>query len=470
VDERFEGRDYALIAGCRADEVSYEYSDPATKLACGALTYFFVREIRNAVAGEVTYRDIMDKVRALVAKEYPTQHPQLEGARLDHFVFHDGSNVPQPFILAAQRNDHVELEAGAVQGVTVGSVFDVYSPNTKKFVGVPAIAQIEVTAVEPFSASAKRLQGEPISAASRAVVRRHNYQEHKLGVFLSRRNDSKVLEQIREALQSPDRRVDTANENSPKFRDLFEIVAEAGMGRLILDEFGPNESPDVPNDGRRYIVLSAGDGSSLSPPLPAADAKVVESALNQLAQWGKWFNLLDIENPNPTQLKVTFQVRSVAAASGGKVTPSADGGLVLKPDELIEISVVNVGDQPIFFAILDLSTDGGVGVVYPPPGDQQSLAAGQPWARKTKTTLDKDRRMVRDFLKLFVTTRPVDFSFLRQDKIKGMPRDPQSRANPLVRLLGEAAFIEKGVAAVQADVDEWVTVTRVLDVVRGSNE
>src|SRR5262249_48651005 len=45
--ERFEGREYVLIAGCRADQLSYEHYD-AQNNPSGALTFHLVNEIKRA--------------------------------------------------------------------------------------------------------------------------------------------------------------------------------------------------------------------------------------------------------------------------------------------------------------------------------------------------------------------------------------------------------------------------------------
>lgn len=468
LDERFEGRDYVLIAGCRADQVSFEFADPNTNQPCGALTYFLVREIQNSAIGKVTYRDVMDKVKALVNKEYPTQHPQLEGAQIDKVVFNDASSIPQPFVTVFPQADGVRIEAGIVQGVTVGSVWDVYPPETKLFEHKSAVAQIEVTSVEAFSARAKRIQGTAVASASRALVRRQSYQSRKLNVYLALDEKSPALAKIKTSLESPEK-IDTNSETSPTFSDLFEVVATPGSARIVLDEIDPNEIAGLSPDSGRHIALSAGDGSALSPPVPVTDPKVGEKVLNQVNQWKKWFNLLDIENPNPTNLKVDLklELRTASWASGPKSEDEV--GLVVRPKDELEVAVTNNGTTPIYFTLLDLETDGSIAIVYPPTGEQQSLAPQKPWSQRFRATLANDRQSVRGFIKLVATTQPADFSFLRQEQIKGLPKDAASMNNPLVRILGEASLVAKGLEPVQTNLDEWTTKTRILDVVRPAN-
>src|SRR5262249_26252006 len=126
----------------------------------GALTYFLTRELRTSKAA-VTYRDVMDNVMGNVTVNYPAQHPQLEGAGIDQFVFSDAESLAQSYISVSPVDAAtVSLGANQVQGLTVDSIFDVYKPGTRKFVPPEKpIARIRVASVEPFTAEGKLISG-----------------------------------------------------------------------------------------------------------------------------------------------------------------------------------------------------------------------------------------------------------------------------------------------------------------------
>ena len=173
---------------------------------CGTLTHFFVAEVLRSGKAEATYRDVMEQVKAKVTGTYRLQHPQLEGANMDNTLLSDRSSLPQPFVPAAPKGDGITLEAGQVHGMTVGSVFDVYPPGTKSFDDpAKATAQAELVTVGPYQSEAKRVGGKPIQPSSRAVERRHNFQDRRIRLHIAGAGASGVLGKLREAVAGGDR-------------------------------------------------------------------------------------------------------------------------------------------------------------------------------------------------------------------------------------------------------------------------
>src|SRR5262249_29143804 len=78
---------YVLIAGCRDEEISYEYrpAEGDGKIVHGALTSFLSEEMRRATAG-TSYRDLFERAAAKVNAANSAQHPQMEG-RADRELF-----------------------------------------------------------------------------------------------------------------------------------------------------------------------------------------------------------------------------------------------------------------------------------------------------------------------------------------------------------------------------------------------
>jgi Caspase domain len=465
-----ERGDYVLIAGCKADEVSFEFTDPLSKQPCGALTYFFVQAVKSANAEQSTYRDIMDQVQAQVTRAYPSQHPQIEGADADNFVFNSKVSVPEPFVLASPEGDKLRLDAGEAQGIMVGSLFDVYAPGTKDFDDRPALTRIEITADEAFSATGKLLKPAAVPALSRAVLRQCGYPEQRIGVYFLNPGSNSVFAGIRSALESQDERIDRTHGASPRFRDVYEVVSQPNQARILVEQITPDEFnrlnakgelADLPSNSPMQVVVMAADGTILST-VPASDPDVKGRVLSELAQWGKWFQLRDVRNPSPSRIKIEFTVKPLKGRDArAPVLPD----LALASGEKIVFTVRNNGQQDVYFTILDFSSDGSIGIVYPPAGNQELLTKNVPeWSDQTVTFLPAGRKRVRDTLKLVATTSPIDFTFLRQERIKGLPKDPKSLENPLTRILGSAAYIERNVAPTTTNTDDWTTAERIVEV------
>jgi hypothetical protein len=443
-----KGRDFALLSACQADEVDFEYADSKGN-PCGPLTHFFVAE---ALAG-ATYRDVMDKVKAKVTSAYPSQHPQLEGAKIDDYLLSDQSSLAQPFIVAAPEGEGVVLEAGQVHGMTEGSLFDIYAPGTKEFSDpAKAVARVELTAADAYRSKAKRLSGQPIQQSSRAVERQHNFGERKIRLHVANPDQSPVLKKVRVAAASG-APTDPDNPKSPSFSQTFELIDKPGDAQLLLAERDAGK-------GARSIVVSAGDGTELSPPVPVDEAKAADHVLRQVTRWAKWLNLFALENPR-ARLDVGFEIRPASGVS-------RDPDLLKRPDltlvagQDVEFTVTNNSGKDLYFAILDLASDGSVEVIYPGEGRNEALAQGRSYKASATASVPEGRKFSRDNLKLVVTQGQVDFRFLRQEAIRDVPRAVN---DPLVNLLGQAALIERNLSSPRAELDGWVTKTRILEVV-----
>ena len=471
-----KSRGYALLSACRADEVAFEYTDQKGN-PCGTLTHFFVAEVLGSGKAEATYRDVMDKVKARVTGTYRRQHPQLEGANLENYLLSDRSSLPEPFVPASPKGDGIMLEAGQVHGMTEGSVFDVYPPGTKSFDDPSqATAQAELVTVGPYQSEAKQVGGKPIQPSSRAVERRHNFQDRRIRLHIAGAGASGVLGKLRAAVAGGDL-TDPGNPKSPTFAQTFEAAAKPADVQLLLKETKTKQ-------GARSIVLLGGDGTELSPPATVNEAGAVELVLEQLAGWArrhnsggsrarlniaatdqssvldklravvtgggrtepdnpksptfartfeatakpadaqllletkkteggasllvlsqnredgtepellfqtatdetgavqlvlerltlwaKWLSLLNLDNPRPG-LDVEFEIRS-------GTRDALDPALAKRPDltlvtgQKIEYIVTNKSGKDVYFAILDLASDGSVDVVYPAEGRNEALA------------------------------------------------------------------------------------------------
>jgi hypothetical protein len=452
INEGFKGSYYALLSACRNDEVAYEYADQNGN-PCGTLTHFFVALVLGSGKSGVTYRDVMDKVKAKVNGAFTRQHPQLEGANMDNYVLSDRSTLPQPFVPASAKGDGIILEAGQVQGMTEGSVFDIYPPGTKLFDNpAGAIAHAELVTVGLYRSEARRIRGNPIEPSSRAVERQHHFHDRKVRLHIAGGIGASVLGEIRNAMLGH-RQTDPANRRSPSFSQTFDLTADAANAELVLAE-------TKTRDGARSITLRSGDGTELSPPAPLDQPGAVSLILERLTGWARWLRLFALDNPRGT-LEVEFEIDSKASEPArGKPGNSAD--LTVVAGEKVEYVVTNKSGKDVHFAILDLASDGSVDVLYPAEGRNEALAPGNRYLGSAQTALPEGKAAIRDYIKLVATQSPVDFRFLRQEAIKEVPRDVE---DPLSDLLGQAALIERGLQRAPRRLDGWTTKIKTLEVV-----
>ena len=315
---------FALIAAATSRESAFEHF--ADGREHGALTYFLTRQLSNAKAGS-TYRDVMDNVAGNVTANYPMQHPSLEGAEADQYVFGDGSSLVGAFVLASPSlvtPHRVTLGVGEVQGATVGSSFDVYPPGSRKFAPPDKpVARVRLSTVGALSSEAAIISGGAIAPASRAVEREHQYGKLRMRVFFDGVESSPVLQAIREEVRA------LSN---------VEVVDAISVCNMQLKESGDR------------IQTLAADSTTLSTPVPAHGDGAVERVVGQIKSWAKWFNLLSIRNPH-SDIELQFTLKRSQTRDPMARVGRPDVGLM--EGEIVEATLTNNSERDVYVAILD---------------------------------------------------------------------------------------------------------------------
>lgn len=406
----------------------------------GALTYFLTRQLRSVKAG-ATYRDVMDSVIGNVTANFPAQHPSVEGAEADQFVFGDGASLARAYVTASPSlldGRRVTIGAGQVEGATVGSVYAVYPPESKRFAPPEnMIATVRLVSVGPFSSEAAVVSGSKPPQSSRAVERAHQYGSSRMRVLLDGVEQSAALQSIAQQLQ--------------KIPNI-EVVDKASLCNLQLKEAGGK------------IQTLGADSSTLSTPVAVDDPAMVNKIVSQVRAWMKWFGVLSIRNARP-DIELQFTLQGSEARDPMARAGRPDMGV--KAGESIVATLKNDSERDVYVSILDLSSDGSISVVYPvEQGVQAVLKPGSKLSRSLTTFVPKGRSVVTDILKVFASYKPIDLSPLTQGGIRSISGDD---ADPLADLLADAAGDSRGVSALgskQVDLGSWTAVQRVLVVKR----
>jgi hypothetical protein len=431
---------FVSIAAATSRESAFEHSVDAKDH--GALTYFLTQQLRNAKAG-ATYRDIMDSVIGNVTANYPAQHPSLEGAEADEYVFGDASSLAHSYVTASPSlldAHRVTLGIGQVQGATIGSTYDVYPPGSKKFAPPEkAAAKVRIASAGAFTSEATFISGASIPVASRAVEREHRYGNSRVRVFLDGVEQSQALQSIRDALQAI---------------KYVELADKPSMCNL-----------QVKQDGERIRTLAA-DSTTLSTPVAVSDPAMVERITGQIKSWAKWFNVLSIRNAHP-EIELQFTLKGSQTRDPMARVGRPDMGV--REGDKIDATLTNNSDRELYVAILDLSSDGSVSVVYPTEqGAKEVLRPGLKLTRTFNTSVPKGRSSVTDILKVFASYKPIDLTPLTQGQIRAID-EPGGELDPLQELLADSAGLTRQVSASSSapmNLGSWTTTQRVLVVKR----
>jgi len=411
---------FAFIAAARSDETAKEYT--AQGSTYGALTYFLTQEV-SLIGGHQTYEDVIGPIATDVSSRFPDQHVTLSGISKDNVIFGDTSVLTQAFVETSgtASNGDVTLHAGAVQGVTKGSVYDVYAPGTKSFDSQQPLAFVTVAEVGSFDSKAALKRTVVIQDHSRAIEKIHAYSDQKLKIYFQSPGGSAILRSVAAKLSTES---NLAVANDPE-----------GCQLRVNDQGGK-------------IGVYAPDAKKVLSSIDDKDPSAEQILLNDIGLWVKWYNILAIDNDRPgIEVKVRVIQDNPRAESG-------DGSFSMQPKDKFRLSFENFSGQNLYLAVLYLAESGRVKTVY------QSGAALPPAGKFTtydfQASLPGGRTATTDILKIFATDQPVDFSFLNQEAAVGSAKGlrPRGAESPLGQLLAQAALgYHRDIDAVPSD---WV--------------
>ena len=430
---------YVFLSGCNDNELSYELL--RNRQHRGAMTFFLTREIRNTRNNDVTYQQIMEKVKANVNAVYRSQHPQIEGANMKDLVFKAKSTPTSRNIVATQRAAYVVINAGRAHGVTKGSIYHIYPANSPipQIVGDSSVAQIQITNVSEFGSEGELIKGGPLNEPGIAVERSHAFIAERFPIMVDLKGtsrdqavaNSKTLIQLKNSLV-----------NDERYNSQFELVDEVQAARLVLSE---NKKGD--------IEILAGN-VELQPRLvldtkATADKGAEESVLKKLEHWHRWVKLAFLENPN-SELDVDLFVRGIGGQDNNKDRPRFQSG------QEIEFTVKNNSDKDLHISLLDFSGDGSISIINETP---ELVKAGKEYRVRTPVFVQKDFTEIQDIVKVFATVQEADFRFLQQGAApKGV--------DFAVALFDRAVGHSKGASVKPINVNDWTTASVVFDVVK----
>jgi hypothetical protein len=424
---------YAFIAAATSKESAFEYFSEGKDH--GALTYFLTRQLRTANAA-ATYRDVMDSVTGNVTSNYPSQHPSLEGVEADQYVFGDGSSLAQMYVAASPLDPNkVSIAVGQVQGATIGSTYEVYAPETKKFTP-PAkpVAVVQLTSVGAFTSEGKIVSGTKIAPFSRAVERVHWYGKSKLRVFMVGLDKSPTLQSIKAAFDP---------------LKYIEVVNQPWACNMQLRERNSK------------IETLGADLTTLSTPVAVDEPKVVDRIVGQIRSWAKWFNVLTIHNLQ-TEIDLQFSIKASQTRDPLARVGKPDAGIL--EGEKVDATVQNKSAKDLYIAMIDIQSDGTISRMYPEAeGAVEVLKPGSTLQRSFKGTVPKGRSVSTDVVKVFASYKPIDIRPLLEEKIK----DPDFKipSDPLNELLADAGGLSRGLEPVldkPVNLGGWTATQRVV--------
>jgi hypothetical protein len=163
------GDDYIVITAAKSGQLASqkncfeECGDARRPVVFGNLTFYLIDELKNA-RSDTSYRELMENVTRRVVAEKPTQTPQLEGKK-SRFVFGGLGRSEDNFIQAAGPETKaangirsVKIRAGAMQGLTMGTMISIYDKSVTRFDGAEKISAGIVRTVTPAESTVELIK------------------------------------------------------------------------------------------------------------------------------------------------------------------------------------------------------------------------------------------------------------------------------------------------------------------------
>jgi hypothetical protein len=195
----------------------------------------------------------------------------------------------------------------------------------------------------------------------------------------------------------------------------------------------------------------------------------VNRVAEQIKSWARWFNVLTIRNAQP-EIELRFTLKASQTRDPLARVGKPDAGVF--EGETVEATLENASGRDLYVAMLDLSSDGSISVVYPAEqGASEVLKPGLTLSRSFSAFVPPGRSIVTDILKVFASYKPIDLTPLTQRRIREIAAAESSEPDPLEELLMDSAGVSRGLAPLLSkplNLGAWTTTQRVIVVRRKS--
>lgn len=330
---------FVMISGARAKEVNFEYE------GYGSLSYAFAKAM-NTLGTDFTYRQLFNKITAVMATIAPKQQPVIEGD-IDYKLFKGEYVQQQPFYTVKKvvNSKSLTVNAGTIQLFNVGTTVHILPAGTSKFDEKLSLAKGEVSRAL-FSESRIILdQALPDRIAQNYIVfvDQISYGDISLAVFLDDNVEKDVKDGVSTFLSS---------------KKIGKLVDSAIDAQVIVSQ----------EDGY-YILQGVAGGDALNADANNPGAETLEQLNETLFNYAQGSYLRNLEMKNPTYefsfrlVPVEFDEDFNEVGDALKFNNYTDdtGAFQIKDDGTRAVlEVTNHSNKDLYFSIVEIYSDGKI--------------------------------------------------------------------------------------------------------------
>ena len=452
------GQNYVFIAAASPTQTAKE--QVVDGIAYGKFTYNLARMLENA-GPATTYRDLFENVSNAITRDQRAQIPQIEGRKVDQLVFAAGALPTERFIPVRVSGANIYLQAGRLQGMTVGSKFALYPAGAKGHEEGKEIATVVIERVNPASSVVKVPEGvnaDKLKTAARAFEIEHSYNDVlKVAVRETADISGTAFDKIFSQLGLAER--------IPEAAGTWNVLVrpnERNGPEVMANLVAPNFKGYVLERHDGSIIKAVEDGPAMLP--------TIAQALKNEAMWQLVKSLDDTQDPDleskiqlalvPVKVDIDELTGDVLGVTDLKTPISERGGkkevraCVLdattnrcKPNtgDFVRLEIRNTSDRPLWVTILNLRSDGRIGPAFPMYNADNKIAP------QTTFKIPYPFRFREPFgeesFRAIVTANQTDFTpLIDQRLLRGDEPLPtrNAAASPLGAILRQAAVGRRG--------------------------
>lgn len=503
-----QGPGCVIFSACANDQSAFEATDNGKDI--GRLSYVLAQVLSQA-GPRTTYQQIYDQVRAQFTQKFADQSPQLDGDPNSFLLGGTARETPAFILVTVAAPGHYKLDAGSLQGMTVGSEFALYDKDASELSSGHMLAEAKITALDLTSADLSLI----IGGNPRLDEGNLGPKEGKSDSLETRFNGGHAVE-LRHHYASPPLTLDAGSVQRavPTLAGaILAKLSDPAQGlKLVRTTLLPGEKPDISLTRAEYKVrgtaeldLVRGDTGYVLEPLDETKdlPTQIYNALQREARYryvvGLGQNQAGLNRGYHVALRlVPAEVKrdgdghfvfdhdqafshkvfndKLGPDKPGPDKPGADNS-VLHVGDYFTIEVQNTGTTPLFFTVLDLGSDGNISQPWPSPRDAAQTNVLLPtdpgqWVKLWRGS-DKTQPALyhatsadpHEIYKAIATDQYVSFKALRS---RGTDRGPES---PFSDLFGPA--VDNGVRGTSdadpVDPGSWTAATYLFQVLNSAS-
>ncbi|VDC06750.1 unnamed protein product [Peniophora sp. CBMAI 1063] len=447
-------KSHVLLAACRETESAYEGHDR------GYFTQELIRVLRTVRPDRITYQELIQRIPTI-----PGQTPQCEGFNTNRIVFNalvpSGKRVAYP-VVVIERPEKVVVRAGSVNGVAEDTTFSLYSSGDFKL-DDPPIAIMKALKVGPFTTDLAYLAHRDSTPGAHPSLKNSCFavmnsldKAGGLRLHATGSTHDPIQRPVWQALE----KVDKTHQLSGGPTVVVEVdKTKADLGVCVVggDATYTIQDPLITDLGLNKLCQTT-----------KADINAIQSVLSAAAHF--FWHLHHAPRKNELKDRVDVGFHELAVDEEAELDENlSQPWITLEPNLRDGAGVVEVvaDDETPYGIVVRNKTLAplhvwafyfscstlGIFEYYKPPASgcnaEASLPAkgeltigygadgGQPY----KFFLRDDQALDVGFIKLFITTEPVDFSNVAQCSPFAMARNLNTNKRPAPRAIWDTATI-----------------------------